>query len=386
MSRVRVTKRIFDNGEEEFYPNLRIDTRTDIYWWDEMIDGHHHRKSTGEKSIKKALARIKRFRQTSNSNVSARRVRFSDALDLALDLKREKSKATLSEARSGDRRLREFFDDRSNSAFYLDQFDKNYEAIWNKYKKFAYERNVRVLGRRGSLYHDRKHLLYVLTRAHNNSWLRRKYTASHLQLEKFEVNSGRALDDEEVNALLKSALHDFKNVRLFVQIQLGVITGMRKGEILGLRIDELDWKRGVINISSDRIKTRTSRKLPPFIPADSRENLKLFCVEAKANKGIYLFPATLKNKELDYNAHQASLAKDWRSVRTATGVDCQFKDLRATCITNMVKERIPESTIANYVGNSVDMIRKIYDKVHQELREELEVIFTGKFVTGEGDE
>lgn len=383
MSRVRVIKKLFDNGEKEYYPNLRIDTRTNIYWWDEMIDGVHHRKSTGEKGLKSALTRIKKFRQAKDKISPNKRVRMSDAFELALDIKREKSKATLSEAMAGDRRLREFFDNRDNKAFYLDQFDSNYETIWNSYKKFAYDRNLRVLGRKGSLFHDRKHLLYVLHRAYNNSWVKRKYIASHFELEKTEVNSGRALDDDEVNALLETVLNELGNKRLFVQIQLGVMTGMRKGEILGLRVDEIDWSRGIINISSERIKTRSARKLPPFIPFDARNNLKFFHDEAVANKGIYLFPLRKNTGEYDYNARQTCLAKDWKRARTITGVNCQFKDLRATCITNMVKERIPESTIANYVGNSVDMIRKIYDKVHDELRAEIETIFVGKFFSGE---
>ena len=52
MSRIKVDK----------HDNLYIDTRTQIYWWIEQIDNVHYRKSTGEKTIGKALTKIKWFR------------------------------------------------------------------------------------------------------------------------------------------------------------------------------------------------------------------------------------------------------------------------------------------------------------------------------------
>lgn len=383
MARVRVVKKEHADGSKEFHENLRIDTRTQIYWWDEMIQGRHYRKSTGEKTIKKAQTQIQKFRMKAGKVGFDRRVKFDDAFKLALDLKKRKAKKTFKEAEQGDRRLREFFDDSANGSIYLDQFVARYEMIWNKYTEFAYAKNLENLGRRGSLLHDRKHLLYVLGRAYNNSWVTKRFTAKDFALEKYETNSGRALSDLEVNELLRISLEVFENERLHLQIFLAATTGMRRGEILGLQVSEVNFTKGTFVLNPKRIKTRTKRKLAPFIPPEAIPTLKKYCAEAKAHRGTCIFPQRPLKGGFDYSNPQSDFSNDWNRVKEKAGVYCDFKDLRATVITNMVKERIPPTTIAAYLGNSLKMIMEVYDQVHNDLRDEVRTLFVGRFLSKE---
>jgi hypothetical protein len=140
MSRVRVPKKKHSDGSCEYYENLRIDTRTNYYWWDEMIDGRHYRKSTGEKTVKKALSKIKYFRKNSGD---IERAKIVDAIDLTVELQSSKSNRTHVIAQQGSRRFKEFINcktiidgkeqknNSNNKITYLDQFEKNYELFWN---------------------------------------------------------------------------------------------------------------------------------------------------------------------------------------------------------------------------------------------------------------
>lgn len=378
MPRERVVKKEYSDGNVEYYPNLRVDTDTGMYWWYEMIDGTHYRKSTGEKSIKKAYSKIKIMRRDSTF-APKDRFKMCDLFEHATKIQEGKSERTHAIAVQGCKRLTEYFDDSSNKCKYVDQFEKNPERHWLDYVKFAKERNLRKLGRVGDFTHDRKFFVFSLNRAYRNNWIKKKYDSSYFPIPNYESNHGIALTDEQVNKLLECALNELDNTRLYVMIHIAVSVGMRKEEVIGLSLDEIDFRRKIFKLDYKRIKTRSSRKLDPFIPEDILPLIKKLYNESKKKKGKYLFPLTLQNKELDYKNHLKDFRKSWARLVEITGVECTFKDLRSTCITNMIKERIPPTTIAAYCGNSVEEIMRVYDKVHRDLREEVKVLFNGRF-------
>ena len=191
------------------------------------------------------------------------------------------------------------------------------------------------------------------------------------------------MSDKEVNALLKSALNDFKNEDLYLHIFLAVYVGMRKGEILTLEVGDLNFRSGAFDLKSHKIKTRTPRKLNPFIPKEVSAILKSRVDKAIKNNGTFIFPKLdISKQEYDYSFPVSDISKDWDNIRAYTGIDCLFKDLRATFITNAIKEGVPPITIAAYCGNCATQIQKVYDKIHHDLRVKIKGLFAGRFYAG----
>lgn len=349
--------------------NLYRDTRTGIHWWRQQIDGVTHEKSTKQKTIGKAKTALERLRQEANGRPLVRAT-FREAFDVALKIKEGKAKKTLVEAISQDKRLRPWFLDHCP---YLVVFERNYETLWEDYKRHAYALNEKNLGRRGSLEHDRKHLLYVLARANTKGWIQRRFQKDMLPLEAREVDHGRHLSDDEVRRLLE-LVGDHPATRL--QVMMAATMGMRRKEILGLRLDEIDFKAQEIRLKASRLKTRRPRKLPIPIAAPVSSELFKQAQEAQMAGGKYVFPYRT-SEGVDYDKHQVELSYAWD--RASEKVRCTFKDLRATCATNLVAAGIPIPAIAKILGHSVRMLSEIYDRVHADVRAEFRGAFDGRF-------
>jgi hypothetical protein len=167
---------------------------------------------------------------------------------------------------------------------------------------------------------------------------------------------------------------------------MGVLSGFRKEEAIGISIDEICLRKNEYDLDPERIKTRSKRKMNPPIPLDIKPHLLRRIKEVKKAKGKYLFPGYNNDKTLNYNKARVDFSKAWDTLVKESGVECTYKDLRSTCITNMIAKQVPESTIAAYLGNSKEEIKRAYDKVHGSLRQKVSNLFDGEFYTGEEDD
>lgn len=59
-----------------------------------------------------------------------------------------------------------------------------------------------------------------------------------------------------------SAQTDFERVRNVAMFGVMAMAGLRKGELLNLRVTDLDWENGVIRIRAETSKSRTARSVP----------------------------------------------------------------------------------------------------------------------------
>lgn len=338
-----------------------------IYYWREK----GHTLSTGEKSLGRAKRKVDLFRREYLGEFKQSRHTFEEALDLALMIKKDKSPRTYTEARMGDQRMRSWLVENYR---YLDMFERNYEEAWAKYKSYAYAENLKKIGRKGKLDHDRKHLLYVMARAANSGWVRRRYQKTMFPLEEVGSDHGRALDDTEIHETLALCR---ANDTLSLQVRIALAMGMRKGEILGLAVGEVDLNGREINLMAGRVKTRTARKIPIPISDAVYTELKEKINESLKQRGRYVFPFRNMDGTLDYSRHQVDLGKEWRRISKET--NCTFKDLRATCATNLVAAGLPIPAIAKILGHSIKMLNEIYDRVHKDVRQDFRKVFAGKF-------
>ncbi len=93
-------------------------------------------------------------------------------------------------------------------------------------------------------------------------WLEREgYTKNeifqHLELPKLPKKKIQVLSPEEIRQILDSLNpNTFKGARLYAMIVLMLDTGIRAGELVGLKLADVDWNRGVFKVLGKGAKER----------------------------------------------------------------------------------------------------------------------------------
>ena len=153
----------------------------------------------------------------------------------------------------------------------------------------------------------------------------------------------RWLTHAEARRLLDAT--ETPHVRLF--IQLGLYTGARTSAILELLWDQVDFQRNVISYGAGAGNKR--RSIVPIIP-----ELRSVLWEA----------ATTRTRDcvIEFRgAPVASIRHAFRERAAAAGLkDLTPHTLRHTCATWMVMKGVPFEMVAKFLGNSVEMIERVY--------------------------
>jgi len=147
--------------------------------------------------------------------------------------------------------------------------------------------------------------------------------------------------EEEFKILCKK-IKDDKFLHL---VKFGVLTGMRRGEIIGLKWKNVDRTNKFITVVSTeghRVKYDKKRGLP--IHPQVAEIL-----EAANNKSEYVF---LNKQKKPYNGDTVS--KKFKDYVRDAGLrdELHFHSLRATFITWLIKQGVPEGTVQQLVGHT----------------------------------
>jgi integrase/recombinase XerC len=79
-----------------------------------------------------------------------------------------------------------------------------------------------------------------------------------------------------------SAKSDFERIRNIALFGVMAMAGLRKGELLNLKVTDLDWENGVIRIRAETSKSRTARSVP--ICFRLRELLERYLQEREKRK------------------------------------------------------------------------------------------------------
>jgi len=171
----------------------------------------------------------------------------------------------------------------------------------------------------------------------------------------------RFLEKEEINNLLKQCAGE-----LFLAVTFALLTGMRKGEIEGLRWIDINFKRNLIFVrrSGPRTYSPKSGKNRAFPMTPSINKILLECKEIKYKKTSKL----LKRKEEGYvfastyrEAYEAAVK---RANLNPTGTDrldkVVFHTLRHTFASYLAIGGIDLFRISKLLGNSLQMVQDRY--------------------------
>ncbi len=171
-------------------------------------------------------------------------------------------------------------------------------------------------------------------------------------LQRFKEQSrDRTLTPEEYQALLACCPPHLHRI-----VELAYWTAMRRGEILGLRWDQVDFKNGVITLEATDTKTQEKREIPL--------NERLVALFQR-------IPRTLGSPYVFF--YQGKRVKDPRNgfataCRKAGIENFRFHDLRHCAVTNFRKAGVSDTVIMSISGHKTYAVFKRYDRVDREDR------------------
>jgi len=166
-----------------------------------------------------------------------------------------------------------------------------------------------------------------------------------------EESRDRTLTNEEYQALL-----GYCSPRLSAIVQLAYWTGMRKGEILGLRWEQVDIQNKVINLEAADTKTQEKREVPLTeallgLLKRTPKTLGCPCVFTERGKRII----DIKTAFL-------------KAVRAAGIKNFRFHDLRHCAVTNLRKAGVNDSVIMSISGHKTYAMFKRYNRIDRQDR------------------
>jgi integrase len=192
----------------------------------------------------------------------------------------------------------------------------------------------------------------------------------HVKTPRYEV--GRGLGADQARTLLNGARSD----RLHALYVLAVYLGLRRGELLGLRWQDVDLEKETLEVrhTLQRVagelrfmppKTRTSRRTVP-LPQPCVEALRTHRVgqgkERLAAGCRWIDEDMVFASRVGTPIEPDNLSRSWYQVRRVLGdPPPRFHDLRHTCVSLLLAEGAPPHIVQQIVGHSaIDVTMTIY--------------------------
>ena len=215
-----------------------------------------------------------------------------------------------------------------------------------------------------------------------------KNPAQHIKLPKIHVKEKKSLTDEEVRKLLQTAkeMSDKNqfNKNLYIFVLLGVTTGLRRGELLALTWDDVDFERCKISVNKSvsdvgSICTVKGTKTDASIRTIAVDKTVLEILKHHRETwatGSLVFPSRYDKNKVQ-RPHNVGLT--WKKLITRAGIKCNIHMLRHTNITNMIVAGTNLKTVQQRAGHSCLSTTLSYTHPSEEYDREAAEIF-GKFL------
>jgi len=171
----------------------------------------------------------------------------------------------------------------------------------------------------------------------------------------------RVLTIDEEKSLLEVSPRHLKHV-----IQIALNTGMRRGEILGLQWDWIDFEENYIYLPQTHTKTQKSRKIP------INEIVRRILLERKLLSGgsQFVFPS-----EESKTGHLNWLRRSFTTAcKNAKIEDLRFHDLRHTAATRLIESGIPLHAVAKLLGHSTVRVTERYSHPEESVKKGTDIL------------
>lgn len=196
-------------------------------------------------------------------------------------------------------------------------------------------------------------------------WARRKRLVSLIATEEADSPSPRKYEAKPptsaaVNVALVAAGGDFR-----VALELLAATGMRRGELVGLRWTDLAGtrlriERAIVEVDGGGYivkppksdKPRTISLAPDTVAALRAHHVTLVERSAGLRVDAYMFPA-LRMADDGSEPHRPTWVNlNWTRIKKATGINCRPHDLRHWHASELLLHGVPMSVVSKRLGHS----------------------------------
>jgi integrase len=171
----------------------------------------------------------------------------------------------------------------------------------------------------------------------------------------------KSLSEPEVSKIVASiSLHNMENEAMlkrdFAIVHTLLYTGIRKGELLGLRIQDVDFINKTLFINGKTSKSKKSRYIPLHFSLLTMLKLYLKTRELKNSSCDFLFVST--KKDTRYTAHGM---KYWvQKYKKLSGVNFHLHQFRHTFACNLAIQGTNIISIKNLLGHSTTQMTERY--------------------------
>jgi integrase len=233
------------------------------------------------------------------------------------------------------------------------RLDQISHFLLQKYRRARSEAGASV----GTVNREMATFLHMMNRAVEWRWIKADQKPKIPRVAE-ERKPRRALSAEQTNALMDAAIAD-QDGRLWLFVAIGLGTGMRHGEIIRRRYDEIDW--GANRFEIDRAKA--GARLQPF-PGWVREALLQQRAMDDDQEG-WIFPAERKHCKVP---HRRSMDDGFRRAVKRAGLDSSKVTphlMRHTLVTNLSRS-VDIATIQKISGHKTAAMVLHYTHVNDE--------------------
>ncbi|WP_439131442.1 tyrosine-type recombinase/integrase [Polaribacter sp.] len=174
-------------------------------------------------------------------------------------------------------------------------------------------------------------------------------------------NDAKALSNAQVSKIIGAiALHNMENdeqlKRDLAIVKTLQYSGVRKGELIGLRVQDVDFTQKTLFINSQTSKSKKSRHIPLHY---SLQSALKFYLKTRASKNItseYLFVSVRRNTPLTRQG-----MKYWvRKYKRLSGVNFHLHQFRHTFACNLAIQGTTIISIKNLLGHSTTQMTERY--------------------------
>lgn len=204
-----------------------------------------------------------------------------------------------------------------------------------RYKRQRQDEGVKT----GTVNRELAVLSHLFTKGVDWFWLDKR--PAKLNRLKEDVGRITYLTPEQIQRLLAASTADV-NPHVYPFIRIGLATGMRRMEILRIRVEDVDTERRMIAIP----RAKAGARMQP-ITAELADYLKEVLASAPPEQ-IWLFPAD------SASGHTVAIEKSFRRVVKAAGLDPAVvlrHTLRHTAITHLVQAGVDLPTVQRISGH-----------------------------------
>ncbi len=202
-----------------------------------------------------------------------------------------------------------------------------------------------------------------------------------MQLHRPKRHPPQTLSAEQAKLFLKS-IEEHRWYPIYV---LAILTGMRKGEILGLHWEDIDLKNGAANIKHTLVTVQGRSFLSQPKSENARRTITLpnTVIEvlqekklASGNEGLVFTTSTGRP------VSQRNLTRHFHSALENLGLPrIRFHDLRHTAATLLLKANVHPKVVQDMLGHSsvvltLDTYSHVIPGMQDEAAEEMDKIFS----------